>query len=325
MKTKISRWKRLAPAGALALIALAVAAAQDNAPVKAGASAEPFPNWAFPGPHNMSVPDSKRAYSWVQMFDRSTAVDWFPDDHPTMPPAVKGRLPVYACGFCHLPEGAGRPENAALAGLPYDYMKQQIDDMQSGARISPSPNFGPGVNMMLTITHKDLSKAEAYEAVQYYSGLKYRKYTRIVETTEIPRIARTDSFVYVFDKSGAREPLGERIVEGPDDFERFEMRDHRMTYTAYVPVGSIARGAALAKAGGNPALSCDTCHGADMKGTAIGPPIAGRPLTATFRQMYAFKSGTRNGPGAAFMKPVVAILSNKDMIDLSAYIGSLEP
>jgi cytochrome c553 len=321
----MSHWKHLTGAGTLALIVIAVAAAQTTAPDKQGATAEPYPQWAFPGPNNLSVPDSKRAFSWVQMFDRTTAVDWFPDNHPAMPTAVKGQLRVYACGYCHLPEGAGRPENAALAGMPYDYLKQQIDDMRSGTRNTPNPNFGPGVNMMLTIKHKELSKNDAYEAVKYYAGLKYRKYTKIVETSEIPRISRMDSFVYVFDNTGAREPLGERIVEGPDDFERFEMRDHRATYTAYVPVGSIARGAALAKAGGNPALACETCHGAGLTGTAIGPPIAGRPLTSNFRQLYAFKTGTRNGPGAAFMKPVVANLSNKDMMYLAAYVGSLEP
>ncbi len=318
-------WKSLAGAGSLTAMVIAVATAQDRTPGTQVATPEPYPQWAFPGPHNLSVPDSKRAFAWVQMFDRSIAVDWFPDQHPAMPTAVKGRLPLYACGFCHLPEGAGRPENAALAGMPYEYMRQQIDDMVDGSRITPNPNFGPGVNMMLTIKHPQLTREEAYEAVKYYSTLTYRKYTKIVETNEIPRIVRTDSFVYVFDKSGAKEPLGERIVEGPDDFERFEMRDYRVTYTAYVPVGSIARGAILAKAGGNPALVCETCHGAGMKGTPIGPPIAGRPLTANFRQMYAFKTGTRNGPGAAFMKPVVANLSNKDMIDLAAYVGSLEP
>ncbi len=318
----MTHWKLLAGAGSLALI-VAVAVAQDKAPAKPTAT-EPVPKWAFPGPLNKSVPGSKAAYSDVQMFDRTTAVDWFSDKHPPMPAAVKGRLQLYACGYCHLPEGAGRPENAALAGMPYEYLRQQVDDMQSGARIVPDPSFGPGVNMMLTIKHPQLTKNEAYEAVKYYSGLKYIKHTKIVETTEIPHVT-TNSFVYVFDQTGKREPLGERIVEGPDDFVRFEMRDPNVSFTAYVPVGSIARGANLSKAGGNPALSCETCHGVGLKGTAIGPPIAGRPLTPTFRQLYAFKTGTRNGPGAAFMKPVVAGMSYKDMMDLAAYVGSLEP
>lgn len=288
------------------------------------ASTDPVPRWAFPGPLNKSVPDSKQSYSDVQMFDRASSVDWFPEEHPPMPPAVKGRLPLYACGFCHLPQGAGRPENMALAGLSYVYLKQQIDDMQAGVRNSPDPNFGPGVNMILTIRHKQLSKTDAYAAAKYFSGLSYSKHTKIIETDEIPHVT-TNSFVYVFDNSAAREPLGERIVEGPDDFIRFEMRDPNVTFTAYVPKGSIARGAVLAKGNGGAKVSCDTCHGSGLKGGAIGPPIAGRPLTPTFRQLYAFKIGTRNGPGASQMKPIVAGLSQRDMIDLAVYVGSLEP
>ncbi len=322
----MTHWKLLAAAGSSVLVAIAAAAAQAPTPAPAtpAATANPVPLWAFPGPHLKSVPGSKLAWSDVQMFDRTIAVEWFPDSHPPMPPSVKGRLQLYACGFCHLPEGSGRPENAALAGMPYDYLKLQVDDMLSGARVVPDPKFGPGVNMMLTIKHPQLTKAESYDAVKYYSGLTYKKYLKIVETTEIPRVT-TDSFVYVFDKTGAKEPLGERIIEGPDDFELFEMRDPHTTYTSYVPVGSIARGAALAKGDGGTRLACDACHGPGLKGGPLGPPIAGRLLTSNFRQLYAFKIGTRKGTGAILMKPIVAGLSYKDMIDLVSYVGSLEP
>jgi len=307
---------------ALSATLLAASAVTAQEPTPAG---EAYPAWAYPGPHTLTLEGSTRAFSWVQLFDRSTAVDWFPGEHPEMPAAVRGKLPLYACGFCHLPEGAGRPENAALAGLPFEYMKQQIDDMVAGLRNTPDPRFGPGVNMMLTIRHEDLAIEDAYDAARYYSQLTYVKHTRIVETDEIPKIARTDGFVYVFDDSGEREPLGERIIEGPDDFLKFEMRDHRTTYTAYVPPGSIARGTALATGNGNPAVACETCHGPGLKGSPLGPPIAGRPLTSNFRQLYGIKTGTRNGPMAALMKPVVENLTVKDMIDLAAYVGSLEP
>jgi cytochrome c553 len=316
-------WKLLAGTAPVALLLVTVGASQNAPPAKPAApAARTVPLWAFPGPHNKSVPGSSKAYSDVQMFDRTTAVDWFPNEHPAMPDSVKGRLPVYACGFCHLPEGAGRPENAALAGLPAPYLKQQMLDMQSGARVVPDSRFGPGVNMMLTI--KQVSLKDIDEAAQYFASLKYKKYTKIIETAEIPKILRTDSFVYVFDKSG-KEPLGERIVEGPDDFVRFEMRDPRMTFTAYVPPGSIARGATLAKGDGAARLSCESCHGPGLKGGPLGPPIAGRPVTPTFRQLYAFQIGTRKGAQAALMNPIVTGLSHKQMIDLAAYVGSLEP
>ena len=55
------------------------------------------------------------------------------------------------------------------------------------------------------------------------------------------------------------------------------------------------------------------------------PPLAGRSATATARQLYDFKSGTRDGRNAAAMKPVVANLTDQDIVDLTAYIASLEP
>ena len=43
--------------------------------------------------------------------------------------------------------------------------------------------------------------------------------------------------------------------------EEFESRSGHMTYTAFVPPGSIAKGEALAKTG-----KCVDCHGVDMRG-----------------------------------------------------------
>ena len=45
-------------------------------------------------------------------------------------------------------------------------------------------------------------------------------------------------------------PLGQRIVEMPDDVDQIELRDSRATFTTYVPVGSVTKGEALARTGG---------------------------------------------------------------------------
>lgn len=312
---------------ALALTALAMSAchgkSSPSAKIQAAQNGAPsgFPQWAFPGTLSRTVPGGKRGYSNSQIYDRTSAVDWFPNDHPAMPDVVKGRQVAYACGFCHLPQGAGRDEDPGLAGLPYRYILQQIADFKSGARFTPDPRFWAAISMQLTA--RQTSDADADQAAKYYSGLKYDKHFKVIESTDVPHFS-SNAFVYVFD-NGPREPLGQRIIEGPDDFERFDMRDPTVTYTAYVPVGSIARGGALAKGGGGVIPACETCHGAGLRGAEIGPPIAGRLPTGLFRQLYAFQSGARNGVNAAPMKGVVAGMSRQDMIDLSAYVASLDP
>ena len=313
--------KFVAGACALALVAVVSAAGLNQASAQNALPAT-FPQWAFPGPLLKNVPGSTVKFSDVQMFDRTIAVDWFPDSHPAMPDAVKGRMAQYACGFCHLPQGAGRSENAALAGLPEKYIIQQMADFKSGARHTPDPKFGAAINMQTTA--KMASDADVAAAAKYFSSLKYKKHLKLVESKDVPKFS-SNGFVYVIEKTGPRDPLGDRIIEGPDDFEGFEMRDPNMTFTAYVPVGSVARGAALAKGDGGARPACDICHGPGLKGSEIGPPIAGRLPTGIFRQLYAVQSGDRNGPTTVLMKPIVAGLSQKNMVDLAAYVSSLEP
>jgi len=311
-------------ASILALAIPAAAMAQDKAPAAA-------PLWAFPGNQPakppgtelVTVPGSTIKLTPTQVRDRTTAVDWFPAGHPAMPAAVRGGngSKNYACGYCHTPQGPGRTESADVAGMPYGYLLQQLRDMKSGARAVVDSHYGPGNNMLLTA--KATSDTDLDDAAKYFSSLKYTGRVKVVETTDVPK-TQPNAFVYEFEKDGPREALGARIIEGPDDFEAFERRDYRVTFTAYVPVGAIARGAALAKGDGMARPSCEGCHGVGLQGGLVGPPIAGRYPTGIFRQLYAFQTGSRNGFGAGFMKPMVAGLSQNDMIDLAAYVGSLK-
>ena len=74
-----------------------------------------------------------------QIDDLFHAVDWSPSDHPAAPTAVTaGKQPdVMACGYCHLMNGAGRPENAALAGVPADYIIRQVTEPDPA--VAPAP------------------------------------------------------------------------------------------------------------------------------------------------------------------------------------------
>jgi cytochrome c553 len=103
------------------------------------------------------------------------------------------------------------------------------------------------------------------------------------------------------------------------------LNDPYSGFIAYVPVGSIEKGRELVTTGGGKTLPCGACHGPGLKGLGNVPGLAGRLPTYNTRQMLDIKQGTRNGAGAALMKPVVENLSLDDIINITAYTASLTP
>ena len=320
--------------GALA-IAISTGSNAQSGGLPVAPAADGLPDWAFvwdpnvkvPPPDNKpnSLPGSSAAYSWKQARDLFVAPDWHPSDHAPMPDVVaNGRKPdVRACGSCHRAEGTGGPESANLAGLPANYLVQQIADFKSGERKMSGPDSPAKIFMMSSV--KAVTDAEALAAAQYFSGLKPRRNIKVIEAETIPKIGEARMF---FSKSpgGGTEPLGRRIVEFPDSDEQYELRDSQSTFTAYVPVGSVTQGETLAKTGGpGTTLACGICHGPALTGVGPIPRIAGRSPTYIVRQLYEFKTGGRSAGASALMKQVVEKLSLEDMVALAAYVGSLEP
>ncbi|HSS14552.1 MAG TPA: c-type cytochrome, partial [Rhizomicrobium sp.] len=123
---------------------------------------------------------------------------------------------------------------------------------------------------------------------------------------------------------GRKEKIGKRILEIPENLERTEVRDSKSGFIAYVPKGTIARGKKLVDSGAG-AFPCAACHGPDFKGNGAVPALAGRSPSGIVRQLHDFKSGTRNGEGAAMMKPEVANMTDDMRIDIAAYLASLNP
>ena len=296
--------------------------------------AEEPPAWAYPvNPPGLkpppddgtllNVPGSKAAFTLTQLRDRYFAPVWHPDDHPVLPSVVAtGRKPdVWACGFCHRADGPGGPENANLAGLPPSYFVQQMADYKSGARRTSVPKRN--VDNMIAIA-KAMTDAEVEAAAAYYAALKPKAIIKVVEAEMAPKTYVT-SWHLAAAKTGEMEPLGQRIIEVPQDTEQFARRDSRARFIAYVPQGSIQRGRALAAGGGGKTVACASCHGPDLKGLGHVPGIAGRSPSYSFRQLYDFKSGTRAGVDGVLMKPTVDKLTVEDMMALAAYIASLAP
>ena len=124
----------------------------------------------------------------------------------------------------------------------------------------------------------------------------------------------------------AKEPLARRIIEVPEDAEAAELRDPHSGFIAYVPVGSIKAGETLATTGGSgKTIQCSICHGVDYKNVGNVPSLAGRGATYIYRQLHDIQKGTRKGNAVALMQPVVAKLTEDDMIALAAFMSSRNP
>jgi cytochrome c553 len=292
-----------------------------------------LPTWAYPVPTHpwpqpdpaqvVHVPGVKTTFTVAGVNDRFNVPDWYPASHPAMPQIVAhGRKPdVFACGYCHLPNGQGRPENASLAGQPAAYIVSQVADMRSGRRKSSSDKMG-SINSMMAVARAS-NDAEVKIAADYFSKLKFAKWIRVVETGKVPKtdITQRNMLVVV---PGPQEKIGKRILEIPENLERTEARDSRSGFVAYVPKGSIARGKALVESGAG-AFPCAACHGPGYRGNGAVPALAGRSPSGIVRQLHDFKAGTRNGPGAAMMQPEVANMTDDMQIDIAAYLASLNP
>jgi cytochrome c553 len=270
------------------------------------------------------VAGSTATYTVTQLRDRFIAPVWHPAEHPPLPEVVaQGRKPdVFACGFCHRADGPGGPENSNLAGQPAAYIAQQMADFKSGARKTSVPKRN--VDLMISLA-KAATDAEFEAAAAYFSALKPRAVIKVVETDTVPKTFIMSNH-FAVASGGEREPIGQRIIEVPEALEQFVNRDTHAQFIAYVPKGSIAKGEALVKTGGaGTTIQCATCHGLNLKGMSAWPGIAGRSPSYIVRQLYDIKSGARAGAGSALMKPVVARMSEDDMVAIAAYLASLAP
>ncbi len=288
------------------------------------------PDWAFPvtdkvqppskddgQPH--TAPGSGKTYTLKQINDLFNPPDWYPDMHPPMPQVVAhGNAPsVRACGACHLTTGTGHDESAYVAALPAGYFIRQMADYKSGAR--------KGSGSMTTIA-KAITDEETRSAADYFASLKPRPWIRVVETDTVPKTYVGPGNKRLRLPDGGTEPIGNRIIEIPEDEEVVLNRDPRLGFIAFVPKGSVAKGEELVKTGGNgKTVPCAICHGRTLTGLGEVPPIAGRQANYVVRQLFSMQDGSRTGSWAVLMQQVVEKLTVDDMLNIAAYTASLQP
>jgi cytochrome c553 len=287
------------------------------------------PDWAFPvtdkvqpplppdeQPH--TVPGSDKSYTRKQIDDLFNPPDWYPDLHPPMPQIVahgEGTT-VRACGSCHLPTGTGHDESAYIAALPASYFARQMIDYKSGTR------KGSG---SMTAIAKAISEEDVHAAADYFASLKPRPWIRVVETDTVPKTYVGQGNKRLRLPGGATEPIGNRIIEIPEDEEVVLNRDPRSGFIAFVPKGSIAKGQAIVTTGADKTVPCAICHGPTLKGLGDVPPIAGRQANYVVRQLFSIQDGSRGGVSSALMQQVVERLTLDDMLAIAAYTASRQP
>lgn len=313
----------------LVLVLFASAALQASQGEPRPQTSLPDLSWAFPMPDASATPtngDDDKPLSHVPGSSETylearinpfNPPDWFPDEHAPMPEVVRhGSGMVQACSYCHLASGFGHPQSANLTGLSVEYLMTQLSDFKSGARVAP-----PMDSMA-----KELTPADALLASQWFASLKPGPWVKVVETETVPKTFVLFTRLRLPRPDGATEPLGNRIIEVPEEPTLSRSYDPHAGFVAYVPIGSVAKGESLVKTGGNGKTTpCATCHGPALKGIGAAPRIAGRSPLYIVRQLHNIQTEVRRGEGAQLMKPVVEPLDYDDMIDIAAYVASRTP
>jgi cytochrome c553 len=297
-------------------------------------AASSYPDWAYavPTPQNeahaprddgtqFTLPGSAGHFTRSQISGagHTPPADWYPQDHPPMPRVVAAgdaARSITACAACHYPNGKGRPQNGNIAGLNAAYLARQLRDMKDGKRKSAEPRK-TNAFQMVGFAHA-MTAAEIREATAYFAALPPTVRIKVVETKTVPRM-RSQEGLWLPDPDGAREPIGERLIETPVDVAREQLRDPHAGFVAYVPPGVVAKGRRLAAR-----LNCAGCHGERLTGAGdTAPDIAGRSPSYLARQLYDFQQGTRHGELSAPMRQVAVNLGAADLVNLTAYLASL--
>jgi cytochrome c553 len=282
----------------------------------------------------LTIPGSKLTFTRAQLANRYGPADWFPEEHLPMPEIVaKGRQaanpPIFACSLCHQTNGKGRPENAGVSGLSYEYIVQQLTEFRKDSRKSSDPrkaNTGRMAGFAKRMTDEEIK-----QAATWFSSVPFTPWVKVLESAMVPKARPHDGlFVKLEGAEAGEEPIANRILEMPEDAHQTEyLRNPHSGYIAYVPPGSLKRGEALVQNGltanGAKVTPCTACHGVDLRGLGPVPPLAGRSPSYIARQLYDMQHGNRNGLWTVLMAPVINDLKEEDLLTAAAYLASLQP
>jgi cytochrome c553 len=273
-------------------------------------------SWAYPvepppgAPNADAAPPGKKVNQYL-LFGSYTGL-------PAMPKAVTTGKPL-PCMQCHLANGGSHPESAAIAGLPLNYIIEQVHAFRDGERADV--RTGRMVQVAKTISEADLKAAAEYYAA---IGPDRQKWVKTVVGNEVPKGPAPfggGGFRY-HAPDGGMEPLPVgRVVETAEDDDLVRARDQiDGGFVQYVNGEDLALGEKVAADG-----KCSTCHAADFKGKGDVPRLAGQHSVYLIRQLKDMQTGARTDNKVAVMKPIVDKMSDREMVAVSAYLASKSP
>ena len=259
--------------------------------------------------------------------------DWHPHDHPAMPEIVaSGRKPEVMDAVLPHTERPRPPESARLAGLPAAYMTEQMADFKNGQRKSAEPRSVPPTLMV------DIAKAvtddEIKTAVQYFLGSHLQAVDQSGRVghgpEDPPRRGHTDPSRAGGDGTARKSHHRGAGERGTNRAARFGIRLRGLRADRQYQEGRATghhrrrqSGRRQDRGGQDNSLRDLPRRGPERAGNV--PGIAGASASYTARQLYDFQHGTRTGPDAELMKPVVANLSEEDLVSIVAYVASRTP
>jgi cytochrome c553 len=163
-------------------------------------------------------------------------------------------------------------------------------------------------------------------AAEYYAaiGPERQKWIKTVVSNEVPKGPAPfggGGFRYHAPEGGMEPlPVG-RVIETAEDDDLVRARDQiDGGFLQYVNAEDLALGEKIAADG-----KCGTCHGAEYKGVGDVPRLAGQHSLYLIRQLKDMQTGARKDKNVAVMKPIVAKLSDREMVAVAAYLGSKSP
>jgi cytochrome c553 len=170
---------------------------------------------------------------------------------------------------------------------------------------------------------KAMTDDEVRAAAEYFASIAWTPWIKVVESKTAPK-TRIAAGLFLKLEGNETEPLGNRIIEVPDNTEATEnLRDDHSAFTAYAPIGSIKKGESLVTTGGGgKTVQCGLCHGANLEGVGPVPPLAGRSPSYLARQIYDMQQGARHGLWTPLMQKPVEKLTSEDIVAIVAYIAS---